>query len=92
MSRPINEVMKELAEYTTLQNELKLQVEALQDEVKQYMTDNALDEVLTEEGIRATYKECQQSRFNSTAFKKDFLDIYQEYCQQIHFKKFVFKG
>ena len=90
MSKDINEVMRELAEYTTLQEELKLQVEALQEEVKQYMTENGVDEVLGDNGEKATWRNVVSNRFDSTAFKKDFMDIYKEYTKATEYKRFTF--
>lgn len=90
--RNINETMRELADYTTLANELKIQIEALQDEVKQYMTDNDIDELLGENGEHATWREVISNRFDSTAFKKDFLDIYKEYTKQSSCKRFTFNS
>lgn len=92
MSKNINEVMKELAEYTTMKEELELQIEALKDEVKDYMTENKVDEVLGEDGSHATWREVISNRFDSTAFKKDFLDIYKEYTKPSKSKRFTFNA
>jgi predicted phage-related endonuclease len=75
----INTVLKELKEYADMQAQLKAEIEALQEEAKQYMKDNGLDEVISDTGIKATYREVISKRFDSTAFKKDFSDIYAEY-------------
>lgn len=88
--RNINEIMKELAEMTTMQDELKATIEALQDEVKAYMTAEGVDEVLTENGEKATWREVISSRFDSTSFKKDFSDVYKEYCKRTTYKRFTF--
>lgn len=90
MTKNINEVMKELAEYTAMQEELKAQIEFLQDEVKEYMKENNVDEVLTESGEKATFREVISNRFDSTAFKKDFADIYKEYTKRTTYKRFTF--
>lgn len=86
----INEVMKELATYTEMQEELKMQIEALQDEVKTYMTKTGTDEVIGANGEKATWRGVISNRFDSTAFKKDFLDIYKEYCKRTEYKRFTF--
>lgn len=86
----INEVMKELATYTEMQEELKMQIEALQDEVKAYMTETGTDEVIGANGEKATWRGVISNRFDSTAFKKDFLDIYKEYCKRTEYKRFTF--
>lgn len=92
MKKDINAIMKELAEYTALKEEMEMQIEALKDEVKSYMTENQVDEVLSDEGHKATWREVISNRFNSTAFKKDFLDIYKEYTQKTTSKRFTFNA
>ena len=82
--------MKELATYTEMQEELKMQIEALQDEVKAYMTETGTDEVIGANGEKATWRGVISNRFDSTAFKKDFLDIYKEYCKRTEYKRFTF--
>lgn len=86
----INEVMKELATYTEMQEELKMQIEALQDKIKAYMTETGTDEVIGANGEKATWRGVISNRFDSTAFKKDFLDIYKEYCKRTEYKRFTF--
>ena len=83
-------VMAELASFTQMQEELKAQIEALQDEVKLYMTETGQDEVIGENGEKATWRGVISNRFDSTAFKKDFLDIYKEYTKRTEYKRFTF--
>ena len=86
----INATMKELAEYTAMKEELTAQIEALQDQVKAYMTETGVDEVIGENGEKATFRSVISNRFDSTAFKKDFLDIYKEYTKRTEYKRFTF--
>ena len=86
----INKTMKELAQYTDMMEELKAQIEALQDEVKAYMTETGTDEVIGANGEKATWRGVISNRFDSTAFKKDFLDIYKEYTRKTEYKRFTF--
>lgn len=90
MMRDINEVMRELAEMTEMLEDTKAVIESLQDEVKAYMTENKVDEVLSDNGEKATWREVISNRFDSTAFKKDFLDIYKEYTKRTTCKRFTF--
>lgn len=87
--RTMDQVMKELREYTKLQKEIEEAVEALKDEVKQYMTASGQDEVVTDSG-KCTWRETISKRFDSTAFKKDFADIYEEYTKPTSYKRFTF--
>ena len=68
---------------------LKSEVEKLQTECKEYMIENNIDEVISDEGIKATYREVISKRFDSTAFKKDFADIYSEYSKATSSMRFT---
>ena len=86
----INETMKELAEMTAMLEETKAIIDSLQEEVKAYMTAEGIDEILSETGEKATWREVISSRFDSTAFKKDFSYIYKEYTKKTAYKRFTF--
>lgn len=88
--KDINETMGELAEMTAMLEETKAIIEGLQEEVKAYMTAEGVDEVLTDNGEKATWREVISNRFDSTSFKKDFSDIYQEYARKTAYKRFTF--
>lgn len=88
--KDINETMGELAEMTAMLEETKAIIEGLQEEVKAYMTAEGVDEVLTDNGEKATWREVISNRFDSTSFKKDFSDIYQEYTRKTAYKRFTF--
>lgn len=89
MKKDINAIMKELAEYSTMKEELEAQIDALKDEVKDYMKEQGVDEVLTDDG-KATWREVISNRFDSTSFKKDFLDVYKAYVKKTTSKRFTF--
>lgn len=86
----INDMLNELAEYTALLEETKAVIAALQDEVKAYMADNNLDEVLSETGHKATFRQVVSNRFDSTTMKKDLPDVYAMYLKQTTYKRFTF--
>ena len=75
----INEVLKEL----------KAEVEKLQDEAKAYMTEQGIDEVITDDGIKATYREVLSNRFASTEFKKVHEDLYKAFTKQTSSMRFT---
>ena len=85
----INATLKELKEYNDMMKSLKAEIEKLQDECKEYMAENNLDEVISTDGIKATYREVVSNRFDSTAFKKDFADIYSEYTRKTSSMRFT---
>ena len=76
----MNSLIKEIKQYQEMQNELKRQIELLKEEAVQYMTEHEIDEYLCIEG-KVTYREVISKRFDSTAFKKDFADVYAEYTR-----------
>ena len=90
--RNIEIIMKDLAEMTAMQEELKATIDSLQDEVKAYMTAEGVDEVVAENGDKATWREVISNRFDSTAFKKDFADVYREYTRRTTYRRFTFNG
>lgn len=86
----IKDVIKEIKEYQAMQDELKKQIDELKEEAIEWLDENELDEILTDEG-KITYREVISKRFNSTAFKKDFADIYDEYTTQTSNMRFTCK-
>ena len=86
----IKDVIKEIKEYQAMQDELKKQINELKEEAIEWLDENELDEILTDEG-KITYREVISKRFNSTAFKKDFADIYDEYTTQTSNMRFTCK-
>lgn len=86
----IKDVIKEIKEYQAMQDELNKQINELKEEAIEWLDENELDEILTDEG-KITYREVISKRFNSTAFKKDFADIYDEYTTQTSNMRFTCK-
>lgn len=86
----IKDVIKEIKEYQAMQDELKKQINELKEEAIEWLDENELDEILTDEG-KITYREVISKRFNSTAFKKDFADIYDEYTTKTSNIRFTCK-
>ena len=84
----INEVIKELKEYEAIQEQLKKEVEQLKAQAIEYLAEHGIDEVTTPEG-KVTYREVLSKRFDSTSFKKDFLDVYEEYTRQTSSMRFT---
>ena len=87
----INEVLKELKEYDEMMKALKAEVEKLQDECKEYMTENNLTEVFNEDNtIVARYTEVISNRFDTKSFKKsERAEFYQQYTQNVTSLRFI---
>ena len=77
----MTEIIRQLKEYDAMEKELKKEVEALKKEAIEYMTENGIDEYMTDEG-KVTYREVISKRFASTEFKKIHADLYNAFCKQ----------
>lgn len=87
----INATMRELAEYTRMQEELTAQIDTLKDELKEFMTAEDLDELLGENGEHAVWRKVISNRFDSTAFKKsEWGELYKEFTKPTETKPFKF--
>jgi len=85
----INEIMRELAQYTRLQEEAAAMVEALKDQLKEYMTANQLD-TLTGDEHKATWKTVTSSRIDTTALKQALPEVAERYTKTSATKRFTF--
>ena len=85
----INAIMKEMAQYTRMAEEIAATVEGLKDEIKQYMTENKLD-TLTGSEHKVIYKTVTSSRIDTTALKRNDPDIAEKYTKTTEIKRFTF--
>lgn len=90
-NKNINEVMAELKNYMDMKDELQAEIEALQDQVKSYMTEAGVDEVIGENGEKATWRNVVSNRFDSTAFKKsEWGELYKDFVKRSEYMRFTF--
>ncbi len=85
----IDSTMRELAQYTRLQEETAAIIEGLKDEIKKYMEEHNTD-ILTGNEHKATYKAVTFNRIDTTALKKDLPDIAAQYTKTTETKRFTF--
>ena len=85
----INEVMKELAEYTRIQEETTVIIDGLKDTIKNYMQENGLD-TLSGNEHKATYKPVTTTRIDTTAFKKAFPSLAEQFTKTTTSTRFTF--
>ena len=90
MKNNIDEIMKNLAEYTRLQEETSAIIDSLKDELKAIMTAQNTD-ILAGNEHKATYKAVTSSRLDSTALKKDLPDIAAQYTKTTETRRFLFQ-
>lgn len=90
-SKRMNEVLAELKEYSQMKKEVEDQIAKLQDECKQYMTDNELSELFNDDkSIVARYTEVISNRFDTTAFKKsEWSELYSTYLKRVTSMRFT---
>lgn len=86
----INEIMKNLAEYTRIQEEAAAVVDALKDELKQIMYDQNTDTLIGNEH-KATFKAYNSTRIDTTALKADHPEIAAQYTRTTETRRFIFK-
>ena len=85
----INETMKELAQYLRMQEEIAETVEGLKDRIKAYMTENGLETLASDEH-KATFKAVSSSRIDTTAFKKAFPSMAEQFTKTTTSQRFTF--
>lgn len=85
----INETMRELAQYTRIQEETTAIIDGLKDQIKAYMQENGLETLASDEH-KATYKTVSSSRIDTTAFKKAFPSMAEQFTKTITSQRFTF--
>ena len=85
----IHETMKELAQYLRMQEEISKTVEGLKDRIKAYMQENGLETLASDEH-KATYKTVTSSRIDTTAFKKAFPSMAEQFTKTTTSSRFTF--
>lgn len=85
----IQETMKELAQYIRMQDEISQTIEGLKDQIKAYMQQNQLETLASDEH-KATYKTVTSSRIDTTAFKKAFPSMAEQFTKTTTSQRFTF--
>lgn len=85
----IQETMKELAQYIRMQEEIDQTIEGLKDQLKAYMQQNQLETLASDEH-KATYKTVTSSRIDTTAFKKAFPSMAEQFTKTTTSQRFTF--
>ena len=85
----IQETMKELAQYIRMQEEIESTIEGLKDKIKAYMQENGLETLASDEH-KATYKTVSSSRIDTTAFKKAFPSMAEQFTKTTISQRFTF--
>ncbi len=85
----LNALMKEIAEYTRMAEEIGATLDSLKDSLKKYMDENGLDSIAGNEH-KASYKAVTSSRIDTTALKRDMPEIAAKYTKTTETRRFLF--
>lgn len=85
----ITEIMKQLAEYTRIQEETAAIIDGLKDQIKSYMVAEQID-TLTGDEHKATYKEVTSSRIDTKALKTELPEVATRYTTTTSTMRFTF--
>lgn len=87
----IKNMMKKVDMIQVQEALLKKQKDALKAEVKQFMKDNKLDEILYKD-VKALYCEFDSETFDKDLFKSERPKLYEKYLKTEHKTRFEIKG
>ena len=85
----LNALMREIAEYTRMVEEVAATLDSLKDILKKHMEENGLESIAGNEH-KASYKAVTSSRIDTTALKRDMPDIAATYTKTTVTKRFKF--
>lgn len=85
----VNDIMRELAQYMRMQEEISETIEGLKDDLKQIMQQRNVDTLIGDEH-KATFKAVTSSRIDTTAFKKAFPSMAEQFTKTSTTKRFTF--
>ena len=79
--------IRELKELKTMADELAAEITAIEDQIKAEMTERDTEE-MTVDVYKVRWTKVTSSRFDSTAFKKDMLELHAQFTKQIESRRF----
>lgn len=85
----LNALMREIAEYTRMAEEIGATLDGLKDTLKKHMEENGLDSIAGSEH-KASYKAVTSSRIDTTALKRDLPEIAAKYTKTTETRRFLF--
>lgn len=85
----LDSLMREIAEYTRMAEEVAATLDSLKDILKKHMEENGLDSIAGSEH-KASYKAVTSSRIDTTALKRDMPEIAAKYTKTTNARRFLF--
>ena len=86
--KTIIEKVRELKELKALADDLKAEISTIEDELKAIMTESGTDEMHVDV-FKIRYKEVVSNRFDSSAFKQTYTDLYKQYTKPTVTRRFT---
>ena len=84
----MNSKVQELRELRRMADDLSKEIETIQDQIKQEMTNRQTDEIAGADW-KITWKPVTSTRFDSTAFRKARPDLALQYMKETTTRRFV---
>lgn len=88
-AKTYNGVMVEIAKYRTMKKEVESILAGLEEELKQYMQEAEISELIGEEHT-AIYKAVKSKRLDTKALKLDLPKVYDKYAVETMTTRFNF--
>ena len=85
----IDSIMKELAEYIRMGEQITATVDGLKDQLKEIMQAQGVD-TLTGTEHKATYKAVSSSRIDTSALKRELPAVAAQYSRTTETRRFTF--
>lgn len=85
----LNALMREIAEYSRMAEEIGATLDSLKDSLKKYMDENGLDSIAGNEH-KTSYKAVTSSRIDTTALKRDMPEVAAKYTKTTETRRFLF--
>lgn len=90
VSVKIKNMMRKVAEIQAQEAALKKQKDALKEQVKEFMKENGLNEILDKQ-IKALYKEYESESFDTKLFQQERPKLYEKYLKTSNKERFEIK-
>lgn len=85
----LDSLMREIAEYTRIAEEVAATLDSLKDILKKHMEENGLDSIAGREH-KASYKAVTSSRIDTAALKRELPEIVAKYTKTTETRRFLF--
>lgn len=86
----IQSAIRNLKKLAIAKENLEKQIKEYEAELKDYMQFYELEELYGKNSEKVIYKEILGKRFDTTAFKRDFADLYNSYLKNTKSLRFKF--